>query len=127
MTLKNLLVHLDNSHHSAARLKLALNLAESHQARLTALYVITHMYYEPQHVGAEEETARVQAVFNGIIAESAVTAELLTVDTNIAGVSATEVVNLHAHYADLVLIGQTEQGTPDKNTPADLPERVILG
>lgn len=127
MALKNLLVHLDNSHHSPARLKLALNLAQSHQARLTALYIISHPYYEPQHVGAEADTARIRADYNGIIAAAGVKAELLTVDTNVAGVSATEVVNLHAHYCDLVIVGQTEQGSSDRNTPADLPERVVLG
>ena len=127
MALKNILVHLDNSHHSAARLRLALDLAQSHQARLTALYIITHPYYEPQHVGEEADTVRIQDGFNGIIAEAGVDAELLAVDWKVTGVTVTEVVNLHAHYADLVIVGQTEHGSPDRNTPADLPERVVLG
>jgi nucleotide-binding universal stress UspA family protein len=127
MALKNILVHLDNSHHSTARLKLALDLAQSHQARLTALNITTHAYYESQYVDAEANRARIQAEFNEIIAEAGVNAELLDIDWKVTGVSVTEVVNLHAHYADLVIVGQTEQGSPDRNTPADLPERVVLG
>jgi nucleotide-binding universal stress UspA family protein len=127
MTLKNILVHLDTSHHSTARLNLAIGLAQRHGARLTALHVITHPYYEPLHVDTEARMSQVQAAFKDIIAESGVKAELLTVDWKVTGVSVAEVVNLHAHYSDLVIVGQTDHNAQDRDTPADLPERVVLG
>lgn len=127
MALKNILVHLDNSQHSTARLKLAVNLAQKHQARLTALYIITHPYYEPQHVDTDSKTTLVQAEFNAVIADAGVKAELMAIDWKVTGISVTEVVNLHANYSDLVIVGQSDQNSPDKDTPADLPERVILG
>jgi len=127
MPLKNILVYLDNSLHSTARLNLAIGLAQRHQARLTALYIITHPFYEPQHVDTEAKTAQVQAEFNGIIAEAGVKAELLTIDWKVTGVSISEVVNIHANYSDLVIVGQTDHTALDRDTPADLPERVILG
>jgi nucleotide-binding universal stress UspA family protein len=127
MPLKNILIYLDNSHHSTARLNLALYLAQRHQARLTALYIITHPYYEPQHIDTVSKTAQMQAEFNSIITEAGVKAELLTVDWKVTGVNVAEIVNLHANYVDLVIIGQTDNTSQDRDTPADLPERVVLG
>lgn len=127
MSLKNILVHLDNSHHSTARLNLAIGLAQRHEARVTALYVITHPFYEPQHIDTEARTSEVQAAFTDIIAESGVEAELLTVDWKVIGVGVAEVVNLHANYCDLVIVGQTDHNSQDRDTPDDLPELVILG
>lgn len=127
MSLKNILVHLDSSHHSPSRLDLAIALAQRHQARLTAVFITTHPYYEPQHVDTEEKKVRVQAEFNAKTGAAGVKAELLTIDWKVSGVGVSEVVNLHAHYSDLVIVGQTDHSSQDRDTPADLPERVILG
>ena len=126
MILKDILVHLDDSRHAPARLKLALALAQSHGARLTALIVITHPYYQPGDADAESTTARMQAEFNELIAQTSVSAELITVDCKVIGTGVSEVVNRHAYYADLVVVGQTEQGSGDRHTPDDLPERLVL-
>lgn len=127
MSLKNILVHLDSSHHSPARLDLAIGLAQRHQARLTALYITVHPYYEPQHIDTEEKTVQVQDEFNAKIVTAGLNAKLHIVDWKVTGVSVSEVVNLHAHYSDLVIVGQTDQNSQDRGTPADLPDRVILG
>lgn len=126
MALKNILVHLDDSHHSAARLDLAIRLAQRRQARLTALYIITHPHYEPQHADTEAKTTQLRSGFNASIAESGIKAELLAVDCKVSGIGVSEVVILHAYYSDLVIVGQSERKS-DGNTPADLPERVVLG
>lgn len=127
MPLKNILVHLDNSDHSAARLSLAVGLAQRHQARLTALYIITHPYYEPLHIDTDVKTKMVRDQFNEIVALSGVLTELLTIDWKVTGISVAEIINLHAHYADMVVIGQPDHGSDEKDTPSDLPERVLLG
>lgn len=127
MPLKNILVHLDNSPHSPARLKLAVDLAQKHQARLTALYIITHPHYEPLHVDAEAKLAQVQAEFDAITAGTSLKSELLAIDWKVTGVSVPEIINMHANCSDLVIVGQTDQENPESGTPADLPERVILG
>jgi nucleotide-binding universal stress UspA family protein len=127
MPLKNILVHLDNSTHSTARLTLAAGLARKHQARLTALYIITHQYYEPLHIDTGVRTQQVEDQFNEITGATGVRAELLTVDWKVTGTSVAEIINLHAHYADMVIIGQTDHATDDKDTPSDIPERVLLG
>lgn len=127
MSLKNILVHLDNSHHSPARLDLAINLAQKHQARLTALYIITHPHYEPQHADTKVKSSQVQSEFNAKISAAGLTAELLTIDWQVTGVNVADIINLHAHYSDLVIIGQTCHDSLESDTPNDLPERVILG
>lgn len=127
MPLKNILVHLDNSNHSTARLDLAIGLAQRHQARLTALYIITHPYYEPQHVDTGTKTAQVQAEYNQKMDQAGIKAELHMVDWKVTGVGVAEIINLHAHYSDLVIVGQTDHNHQDRDTPADLPERVITG
>jgi nucleotide-binding universal stress UspA family protein len=127
MPLKNILVHFDSSRQAAARLNLAVNLAQKHQARVTALYIVTHQYYEPQHANAEARTASVQAGFNAVIEGSGVAAELLIVDWQVTGVVVSEIINSHAHYSDLVIIGQADPKCQDDGIQADLPERVIIG
>ena len=80
MPLKNILVHLDISDHAAARLSLAVSLAQKHQARLTALYIITHPYYEPLHIDTGVRAQQVENQFNEITAATGIQAELLTID-----------------------------------------------
>lgn len=127
MSLKNILVHFDSSRQAAARLNLAINLAEKHRASVTALYIVTHKYYEPQHADAEARTASVQAGFNAVTAGSEVAAELLIVDWQVTGVAVSEVIISHAHYSDLVIVGQADPKETDNEALSDLPERVILG
>jgi nucleotide-binding universal stress UspA family protein len=127
MPLKNILVHLDNSDYSAARLSLAAALAQKHQARLTALYIITHPYYEPLHIDTGLKAQQIENQFYEITAATRVQAELLTVDWKVTGTSVAEIINIHAHYADMVIIGQADHASDDKDTPSDLPERVLLG
>lgn len=127
MSLKNILVHLDDSSHSSARLRLAVGLAQKHQARLTALSIVTHAHYEPLHIDTEAKTARIQADFNEIIAEAGINAELRMVDWKVTGVTVADVVNLHAHYSDLVVVGQVDYNSLNRDIPTDFPERVILG
>lgn len=127
MSLNNILVHFDSSHQGAARLNLAVDLAQKHQARVTALYIVTHQYYEPESADAEARTALVQAGFNAATEESGVKAELLMVDWQVTGVVVSEIINSHAHYSDLVIVGQTDPKALDNESQADLPERVVMG
>ena len=117
MPLKNILIHLDNSDHSAARLTLAIGLAQRHQARLTALYIITHPYYEPLHMDTKTKTQQVQDQFNELIAGTGVQAELRTVDWKVTGTAVAEIINLHAHYADVVIIGQPNHASGEMTLP----------
>ena len=128
MSLADILVHIDSSPNCAARLEVAIRLAQRHRASLTGLYVITHQYYQPRQLGTVEAAAAIaQQLFEERTAGTGIEAHWHCVDWSVIGVSVAEIVNHHAHYTDLVVVGQTLPGAAGKGFPADLPERLILG
>lgn len=127
MAFKDILVHVDNSPQSAARLALAIGLARRHKAHLTGLYVISHPHYEPRHEGAELIAADAQKSFERETGLAGISSEWLCVDWGVTGVSVTEIVNLHAYQKDLVIVGQTDPDSQSGEIPSDLPERVVVG
>ena len=128
MALKDILLHLDNSPRTAARLDLAINLAVAHGAHLKGLYVLSHSFYAPRHGSPEEtEAIQVQTLFEQKAAAAGISAEWLYVDWSVIGVSVTEIITLYAYYADLVIIGQPDHTDHDSSCPRDLPERLGLG
>ena len=128
MSLADILVHIDSTPNCPARLEVAIRLARRHRATLTGLYVIAHQYYQPRQQGATEEAAdAARKLFRAGTAEAGVEAHWHCVDWSVIGVSVAEIINHHAHYTDLVVVGQTLPGAAGKGLPADLPERLILG
>jgi nucleotide-binding universal stress UspA family protein len=127
MALADILVHIDSTPNCAARLQVAIRLAQQHRASLTGLYVITHQYYQPRHGSLEAAAATAQSLFDDLTAGSGIEAHWLCVDWSVIGVSVSEIINHHAHYTDLVVVGQTLPGAEGKGLPGDLPERLILG
>lgn len=127
MAYKDILVLLDSSKYSTARLALAINFACRHQAHLTGLYVISHPHYKSGLANAEQRTAAVQLEFERETGQAGIEAEWRCVEWGVTGVSVTEIVTMHAYCKDLVIVGQTEHGADFDDIPADLPERVALG
>jgi len=127
MPIKDILVHIDNSHHCGVVLDLAINLARKHQARLTGLHVISHPHYQPQLASVEATAAELHGCFSKKTAEAKINAEWLCIESAVSGVSMAEIVNFHAHYKDLVIVGQADHSSTNENVEYDLPERVVLG
>lgn len=128
MSLADILVHIDSAPSCAARLEVAVRLAQRHGASLTGLYVITHQYYQPrQQSTTEAAVTTAQRLFEDRTAGMGVEAHWQSVDWSVIGVSVAEIINHHAHYTDLVVVGQTLPGAATKGFPPDLPERLILG
>ncbi len=128
MALADILVHMDDTESCATRLDVAIDLARRFQARLTGLYVITHLYYQPRHSQAEAVEDKVRRMFEQRGATAGVESKWLCVDWSVIGVGMTEIINHHAHYTDLLVVGQsTSDAKNSKETPADLPERLVLG
>jgi nucleotide-binding universal stress UspA family protein len=127
MELKDILVVLDYSASSAARLELATNLAKQHGARLTGLYTVAHGFFEPKQNEAANHVDQVQADFIAITSGAGVSADWLSVDKGLIGAGIAETVNQHAYYTDLVVVGQDEPGNVEGSLPGNLPERVVLG
>ena len=128
MALADILVHIDSTPNCAARLEVAIRLAQRHQASLTGLYVIAHQYYEPRQQGTvEAAVAAARSLFDAGTSGAGIEAQWHCVDWSVVGVSVAEILNHHAHHTDLVFVGQTLPGAASKGFPAGLPERLILG
>ena len=118
MTFKDILVHVDDGPRAALRLELAGRIAAGGQSHLIALNVRDQAEL-PSHLTAQfggdinrirargdaEAAARTQAMVEAFQTPSGVTREW----RDVAGLL-TETVALHARYADLVVVGQAEEG-----------------
>ncbi len=127
MAVADILVHLDTTHNCPARLGVALLLAQRLGASLTGLYVVTHHYYQPTSPTAEERIDALKAQFQQQVAAAGVEGRWLLVDWSVMGIGVTEIINHHAHYSDLVIVGQTAPAGEQGDLPPDLPERVVQG
>lgn len=126
MALADILIHLDASPAASRRLDLAINLAREQSARLTGLFVITRQYYQPQSGAAEAAAEKVRQTFVEKTAGSGIETEWLCSDWSVVGVGMTEIVSHHAHYTDLLIVGQSSPEGEKEGVPADLPQRLIL-
>jgi nucleotide-binding universal stress UspA family protein len=127
MNFKDTLIHIDNRPTCGSRLKVALQLAKQQQSRLTGLYVIPHPYFASHHVDAQELADQARKHFEQAAAKAQIESEWICVDSLKSGLDLTQQINLHAHYRDLLIIGQTDLEAPDRTIPPDLPERAVLG
>lgn len=125
MKFKDILVHLDNSPQCAARLSLAISIAQQHQAHLTGCYVISHPHYKPLHGKADARVEEAAELFSKALAGSGISAEWLCVDWPVTGVSMAEIINRYAFQKDLVIVGQTCHRATGEDVPPDLPERLV--
>lgn len=127
MEFKNILVVLDYSPSCAARLKLAINLATQYNARLSGLYTVAHGFFESKQNEAASHNDQVQSDFIAATNQAGIDASWISVDKNIIGTGVAEIINQHAYYSDLVVVGQDEPGSTERSLPSNLPERIVLG
>ena len=120
MEVRDILVHLDHSASSAARLETAVGLAKRHQARLTGLLVTTQRY------PSEAAAAEAQGQFEQEAALAGIEAEWHYVDGSGLLIGVTEIVRSHAHGSDLVVVGQGSRESAEAGTPFELPEGLVL-
>jgi len=128
MIVKNILVHVDSEPRAAARLALALRLAERRQARLTGLFAEKAEAYQvgavatwpsPHYQAARDAAKGVFEAATGPLGERAA-----FIDLNRG--SDHEIIARFVEIArtfDLVVLGQTQDGAP---VPAKLPEQTIV-
>jgi nucleotide-binding universal stress UspA family protein len=130
MAFKDILVHVDNTPHSKVRLALAAKLAQAQQAHLIALNVRTRPVL-PQFITAQygpqierirdtfnaDAAREARAAFESIHPEHGVTTEWRDVDGSLV-----DSVSLHARYADVTVIGQSENDEGER----PLPDALVL-
>jgi nucleotide-binding universal stress UspA family protein len=137
MAYRNLLVQVDDTKACAKRLEAAVDLAASHDAHLTGVYIVSEASpasfaqgYLPADLLTDlqqEMRARAEAAlarFSAVAERNQVAFE-----TRVDRVLYTEVADAlatNARYADLAILGQTDPDDPAAG-PRYLPEEVILG
>lgn len=129
MTLKNILVHLDQGERCRERLRLAVDLAQRHGARLVGLFAQTSRADMVGVVAAwPPESYREAAVASKAAFEQA-TADIADAEWRDANRGSTQEV-IHAvieaaHHVDLAILGQ-DAGGEHPQVPAGMAEQVIL-
>ena len=134
MPIKDIVVHIDESKNCEARISTAVDLVGNTNAHLTGVYVKPSIYlpaYVAAQVGPEvmevhrkmaaETASKAEVVFEKSVKAAGIKAEWRLVEGAID-----EIVTLHARYADIAIIGQTD---PDGVTAADsldVPGHVVL-
>lgn len=134
MSYKTILVHIDTGKRCLARVDVAIRLAQQQDAHLVALnaivpfelpgYVMAELgpeIIEAQRAEAANELARTEAEFN----QQASAARLRNVEWRSAINDPIDAMTLHARYADLVVVGQTD-ASENGQVPAGFPERLVL-
>jgi nucleotide-binding universal stress UspA family protein len=135
MAIKDLLVHVDDSKACARRLHAAVQMARTHQAHLTGLYVIppveNFLMYAVESLSASyrermqkpllERRDAARKMFDAATDDEEIVAEWRDTEGGI-----TRSLNTSARYADLVIIGQHDADDPADQTEG-LAGRLVLG
>lgn len=125
MSIKDILLHLDDSPGCERRIAVALTLAKTHCARLTGLSIVTHNYYQSQHQHAEETVAASKALLETKALEAGVqNAAWRSVESAVVGVGQGEMLIGFSHCSDLVIVGQEARRRMRND---DMVERLVLG
>jgi len=126
MGIRDILVHLDNSAASAARLDVAIAYARKHGARLRGLYLITHFFYEPRALGEKADSENAELMFSMKTSDAGIVAEWVFQDCSVMGSNVSDLITMHAYFTDMMVLGQADLSAPVINIPVDLAERIVL-
>ena len=131
--LKDILVHIDQRKECGARLKVAIQLARTHEAHLTGAYVIPRSripnYLEvqiPKDILDKADAARLdEAAAARKTFEAACRTGGIACEWRQAEGPAVETLALSARYADLAIVGQRDIESEDFEVD-EMPDRFIL-
>ncbi|MFM0080701.1 universal stress protein [Paraburkholderia sediminicola] len=133
MTCKTLLVHLDDSTHSAARTEFALELAGRHDAHLIGLYVVCQDLTQPVFLHGERAWVAAHEAQRHANLESAQARFMAageragrSVEWRAPGGPAVETAVLHARHADLLILGQYDPVDPSSYIARHFVEDVLM-
>jgi nucleotide-binding universal stress UspA family protein len=134
MPLKDLLVHVDHTRRSAARLDAAIALAAAHDAHLVGVYVLTHPHI-PDFVRAQIPEEFIKSQAEAIVAfsekagkdfDSAVKRAGIKAEWRVVEGQPEPVLSLHGRSCDLCMVGQRDRKEIEATADTELPDRLIL-
>ena len=132
MALKDILVHLDNQESCQLRLDAAIRLAQTHDAHVSALYVIPDIVVPTSaevHIPTEilqEQEARAQAEKSGEHFRQVLDRNGCNGEWHCSKGFADQQIQRHARYTDLIVLGQSKDES-FLSAYADLPDQVVMG
>jgi nucleotide-binding universal stress UspA family protein len=134
MTLKHILLHLDNRESCRARIDTTVALAASHNAHLTGIYMIPNImlpvyadvYIPPDIIQTQQQEAHAKAEQIGAQFREAVERAGVSGEWHAVEGFADQQIRLYARYCDLVVVGQSDEDSMF-SAYSDLPDQVILG
>ncbi len=127
MSMKEILVHLDNTDRCLTRLDVAISLGLSHQAHLTGVYATPPPYYAVHWVDPPPEVVETEARFKQMATTAGLAADWICSDAPGVVASVSERLISQAYFADLVIVGQADQAAGSSKATFDLPEQLVLG
>lgn len=136
MSYKTILVHVDQSKHATERIHIAAQLAQEQKAHLVgvAMTGISRFLYDDsvidlnrtiiaQHIDfLNDQGQQALAQFDTIAKNMG----LPSVETRLVHDEAEGGLSMHARYADLIVLSQSDADAPVSGVIADLPEYVML-
>lgn len=111
MSIKDILLYLDDSPACERRIDVALRLAQSQGARVTGLFVVTYGYCQPHYLHSEEKIAAAGALLAAKALAAGVEAVCRSIESSVVGVTARELLTRASHCSDLVVVGQESRRT----------------
>jgi nucleotide-binding universal stress UspA family protein len=133
MSYKTLLVHLDDSRHSAARMAVALDLARRFDAHLIGLYVVSQDLFQPLFKLDDSlrlSTLEEQHVQRQLSAQTAFLDAAQRAAHNVEWRApqgpAIETATLHARHADLLILGQRDPEDPASYVARHFIEDLLM-
>ena len=106
MSIKDILLYLDDSSSCERRLDVALGIAQTQEARVNALSIAAYDYYQSHHLHAGERMAAAEALLERKAREADVNASFRCIESAIVGVSTAELLTNASHCSDLIVVGQ---------------------
>ncbi len=135
MSYKTILVHCDGGRSVAARLDVAVALAERQQAHLIGLHarppfmpptfieggLPMELYFKDHEAAVQASEATASTAFTKAIKGKEISFEWRSTEGHVE-----DLLIVHARYADLVIVGQSDPEATGLPLDVDLPESVAL-
>lgn len=111
MSIRDILLHLDDSSTCERRIDAAISLAKSQGAKVTGLSVVTFGYYQPHYLHTEENIAAAGTLLEKKARAAGVSATCSSIESSVVGVGLSELLIRASHCSDLVVVGQESRRT----------------
>lgn len=132
MSWKAIVVHVDSSQATNARLQIATRLAATFGARLVGVHAryfrpaATFLEVAAELIEAEEQWVAEEAETSRKLFQQAAAAEAVPAEWRETQGDPVRVLTMQARYGDLLVVGQEDPDKPTFHTPATLVEDLIF-